>query len=496
MGTPKQEQSTMGRLNSVVLKVLGIIYFLLGISYIPDVLSGYRSIPYYILFLSIMWIPYFLSFILYKKNHDTVAVRKELAFGFGIAYTFVILTATSTSTYTYFFPVFVLGTIYTDEKYLMRMTVAGLIVNIIDIANDFRVDSALASSNMTNYQIQVVTLIVTGIFAYMVAKMLNKINQERLADIKRQSETTEILLEKVLQSSELITKNIESLSAEALKLDENSASVGSSIEDIYNGTNEATNTVQEQLAMTHSVNQKITESFEMANTLTEGFIETEKNANVGMEKLRKLNTSAQTTNKSNEVVTKSASILSNKMNDMYSILDLINNIADQTSLLSLNASIEAARAGDAGKGFGVVAGEIQKLAQNTTEATAEIQELLNQLKMETEKTNNAVNELNEANAEQYVLIEESYANFEKILANIVNFSQNLKKQNELMEAVKIDNSSLTESVEYFSAFSEEMLANTANSKEIIADTMEGIKNQTLALQETMKGVEVLKEATK
>lgn len=63
--------------------------------------------------------------------------------------------------------------------------------------------------------------------------------------------------------------------------------------------------------------------------------------------------------------------------EIVTILDAIRTIADQTKMLGLNAAIEAARAGDAGKGFGVVAEEIRKLSESSKQTAAKIRELTN-----------------------------------------------------------------------------------------------------------------------
>lgn len=108
--------------------------------------------------------------------------------------------------------------------------------------------------------------------------------------------------------------------------------------------------------------------------------------------------------------------------EINEILNLIKSIADQTKMLGLNAAIEAARAGDAGKGFGVVANEIRKLSQNSKETASTIMELTKKIQDSVDKTLETSNSTLETTEQQTSAIEEVSANVQEVsvMANDLN----------------------------------------------------------------------------
>lgn len=122
----------------------------------------------------------------------------------------------------------------------------------------------------------------------------------------------------------------------------------------------------------------------------------------------------QNAGKSSEDILKNIKSTNDKTKDTDSVLEFIRNVANKTNLLGLNAAIESSRAGDAGKGFSVVAKEIRKLSSSSSDSIKKIEGVIKEIQQSVSTITGNVDEVNEVFQDQAAALEEIMASIQEL----------------------------------------------------------------------------------
>lgn len=186
-------------------------------------------------------------------------------------------------------------------------------------------------------------------------------------------------------TSKDLTETTESFEDGAQTQAASSEEITATIEEISAGMDNIADGAGEQLA-------KIEDLAERMVLLTEKISGTSEIVKNSMQLTETIEEKAQSSEKSLHEMNESMLKITDSSQEMTNIIGIINDISEQINLLSLNAAIEAARAGDTGKGFAVVADEIAKLADQTAQSTNEINAIIQSNNTEIEKGRSSVAE--------------------------------------------------------------------------------------------------------
>lgn len=304
------------------------------------------------------------------------------------------------------------------------------------------------------------------------------------------------LIQRILQNADQVAVSSEQLSASAEQTSSATEQTTSAIESISRGADMQTSAAQTSVKTLEEMNQIVTE-------MTDGAKQIESNANLTLTYANEGDTLVKETVENMQSIDESVKgsdqaiqTLSKRSEDIVEILDVIQSIAEQTNLLALNAAIEAARAGEHGKGFAVVAEEVRKLAEESSQSTKKIHDLIDEMVKE---TNNSVEKMGLVKEEVSVGLKtaaQTSEKFHSIVASIQGVTSQVEAMNRVTREVAEKSTEVATSVQNMASVAEESAEQSSSVSAVAEETLASMQEVTASANQLTEMAETLQEAIK
>lgn len=292
------------------------------------------------------------------------------------------------------------------------------------------------------------------------------------------------LLKKISESSIDVKDSSATVLEYSQKTEDVSKQIEMAITELARGTDDQAHSLQNTAMSMNTIAKSIDD---IAKNSNQSYQTSEETANLvknGTKIVDEQNSKMQETTSAVNQVSQIVFSLNDMATEIGTIIEVIQGVTKQTNLLALNAAIEAARAGEQGKGFAVVAEEVRKLAEQSQNATEDIQDIILKIQQTTKNAVDRVNFAGETIVEQSKSVENTSAIFSEIQNMVSVIAKELQKISDATIQVKDESETVLSNIENVSAVSEEA---AAGAQEVTASTEE----QTTAIQSVVKEIEQL-----
>ena len=482
------------RVNKTAMFCYTIMVVILVISYLVEVLKKSRSVPYLVVLLVLLLIPFIACEILMAMDNESEIVKYVMAGGFFVFSVYIIFTTISPIAYVYAIMMAAILLCYNNIKLILFYMLGVTLSNIIQVIY-LAASHQIAAGDLPNIEIRIASVVLFTLFMMLSSVAAELTNRNRMEQIEKEKDKVANLMEQILRVSGQMTENIDIVTDKMEMLSDTANRTKISMEEVAQGTNETVDSIQMQMEKTEEIHHSITEVNASTMAISENIKATRGEIEASKANIKELICQVELSNQSNQEVSVEIGRLNEYAEKMQSITELINGVTSQTSLLALNASIEAARAGEAGRGFAVVASEISNLATKTKEATVNITELIGNVSAELAKMVKAVEDmLHNADAQNRVANNTAHS-FEEIALKAEAVYREADKLSELVTGLTSANEQVIRGIETISAATEEVTAHSSETLETseqnssIADEVEKIIESLSSLAKELSAVE-------
>lgn len=319
----------------------------------------------------------------------------------------------------------------------------------------------------------------TIILLFFLTKWAKKLIEN--ANIKER-EANELLsklqatFEKVEHSSDILNNNIEDFSKNIQFTKDSSDAISATMRQVAVGIQEQASNITHINEKMINISKDVQTSKQFSDEASEISKEMVSKVQNGSNKINQVNSQMLTITEAVNTALVTVTDLENSISNINNFLTGINDIAEQTNLLALNAAIEAARAGEQGRGFSVVAEEVRKLAEQSSNTVENINKIIETLTSQTKSAVEKVNLGDSALKNGTTLIKTVENHFYDIKTAFENVTLLLNKENQSISTVTNNINVLQNELQNIASISEE---HSASNEEILATLDEENSNINL-----------------
>ena len=408
-------------------------------------------------------LPVVLSWFCYMKDRESSLIRHIIGYGFGLLYTVILFSSTMDIVFMYVIPMLIVVTLYGDAGFTARVSIGVAVENLILMILMFARGQVTDPNQSSNLPMRVMLLGITAAFLIVLARYTSKFEDIRMSRLKLEQSHTKTLLDEVLTVSGRMMDTADSISGEMTFLKDSVEQTLVSMSEVNSGTAESADAVQNQLIKTEEIQNHIEQVEKAGLQIHHKVSDTQQAVQDGQNRIGQMGELTEQVDSAGKEVADALSTFRETTSRMNTITELINNVADQTSLLALNASIEAARAGEAGRGFAVVASEISNLAKQTTDATEDINKLIAEIASQLGNMSEDIEKLLASGEEESRCANETAESFIQIRDNVNSIISLSDSMDNSVRNLTAANEEIVQSIQTISAITEEVTAHASTT---------------------------------